>query len=96
MRTSAGFHRNQAPWQATKEFQNLSAPQLLAKHSYPRCIRAMDLKYRLGQIQTNRTNFNHDAHPPMVASNKLTLPHTGIVAGVYIINAQYIMTPRPP
>ncbi|MBB3387257.1 MULTISPECIES: hypothetical protein, partial [unclassified Rhizobium] len=43
---------------------------------------------RLGQIQTNRTNFNHDAHPPMVASNKLTLPHTGIVAGVYIINAQ--------
>jgi hypothetical protein len=48
MGASTGFHRNQAPWQATKEFQYLPAPQLLTKHHSTCFISPVDLKHVLG------------------------------------------------
>jgi hypothetical protein len=35
MGASAGFYGNQTMWLASKEFQDLPTPQLLAKHNSP-------------------------------------------------------------
>src|SRR5262245_66472941 len=59
MRRSAGLDPDQARRQLLKECQNVAPPQLTADDHLAFTIHAVDLKHRLGDIETNCHNRLH-------------------------------------
>jgi hypothetical protein len=57
----ASLDANQAGWQPLKECQDLAALQLPANNHLPGGINAMNLKDRLGDIETDCRNRLHGA-----------------------------------
>jgi hypothetical protein len=62
MRRSAGLDANQARRQLLKESQNVAPPQLTADNHLAFGIRAMDLKHRLGDVETDSRQCLHHFH----------------------------------
>src|SRR5688500_19659788 len=59
MRSSAGFHADEAGRQLRKEPQHLCAPQLPANQNLARRIHPVHLEDALRQVHTDRANFLH-------------------------------------
>jgi hypothetical protein len=59
MRRSAGLDANQTRRQLLKERQNVAPPQLTADNHLAFRINAMDLKHRLGDVETDSRNRLH-------------------------------------
>src|SRR5262249_3580386 len=53
MRSGTGLHANDAGWQPLKERQNMPALQLTADDHLSRRIDAVNLKHRLGDVETD-------------------------------------------
>src|SRR6187551_8740 len=59
MRRSAGLDANQAGRQLLEESQNVAPPQLTADNHLAFGISAMDLKHRLGDVETDSRQCLH-------------------------------------
>ena len=59
MRRGAGFNPDQARLQLLEERENVATLQLTANEHLAFCVDAVDLKYRLGDIETNSRNCLH-------------------------------------
>jgi hypothetical protein len=57
MRRGACLNANQARREFPEEAKNPRAPQLLTHDHQAICVDAVNLKDRLGNVQTNRANF---------------------------------------
>ena len=57
------FNANEAGRQGRKELQNLCAAHTLPDHHSAITIDAMNLEYRLRNIETNRANLAHGRLP---------------------------------
>src|SRR6201982_2620463 len=65
MGTWAGFNANKARRQSRKQLQHLCAAHSLADHNRAIGIHAVNLKYRLRNIETNCANLAHGRLPSM-------------------------------
>ena len=71
MRRCARFNANDAWWQLLEERQHISALDLAANEHIPCRVDAVDLKYRLCSIETDRPNPLH-AFPPVLVTPSAT------------------------
>jgi hypothetical protein len=65
VRRCARFHANETRRQIAKEFKNLCSTNALADHHSAIGIDAVNLKYRLRNIETDRDNLAHGRLPSM-------------------------------
>jgi hypothetical protein len=65
MRRCAGFNANDARWQLLKKRQYIPALDLAANKHVPRRVDAVDLKYRLCCVETDRPDHVHGADWPL-------------------------------
>lgn len=79
MGATAGFHRDDAGRQLSKECQNLVSSQLLAQHRPARSVGTVDLKHILRQIEPDRDNLRHDRSPLWILADPPW--HTDAVGG---------------
>jgi hypothetical protein len=64
MGRSAGFDTDKAWRQLMEESQDMASPQLAAEDYLATAINAVDLEYRLGNIETDCRDRLHDLVPP--------------------------------
>src|SRR5579863_5820958 len=84
MRPSAGLHSDQARRQLLEKGQHVSPTQLATGDRTTVRLSAVNLKYLLGQIQTNGGNLFHGSAPCHVVVATTTLWHTdAVIAGPF-------------
>jgi hypothetical protein len=57
VRAAAGFHAHRAPRKLRKKLLNRATPKLAPKYNSAGPVHTVNLKYVLGQIQTNHANL---------------------------------------
>src|SRR5215216_3579843 len=75
MRRSTGLHANQAGWQRFEELRHLRPTKLFSDRDVLGRVNAVDLKYVLRDVQTDRGNLHVDGSPPCDSSQRTTLWH---------------------
>src|SRR5215212_6446688 len=75
MRRSTGLHANQAGWQRFEELRHLRPTKLFSDRDVLGRVNAVDLKYVLRHVQTDRVNLHVDGSPPCDSSQRTTLWH---------------------
>jgi hypothetical protein len=76
MRRRTGFDTDQAGLKAGKELQHLQATDAPADHRRAGGIDAVNLQYRLRNIETDRDNFAHRRLPHSGVLQRNTLWHS--------------------